>query len=162
FEFGSGGTSGPGGNGDGGGSAGDGPTIFYSRRIGLNGARVIPVVGGGRLTGKTGPWSVGALNITTGSDVVSGTPQTNFSVVRMKHDIFRKSAIGGMFANRSVSVATPGSNQLWGVDANLAFFQNVYLGGYVAQTRTEGRSDNDLSYRSQFNYTGDRYGMSVD
>ena len=30
------------------------PALFYSRRIGLNGSRVIPIDVGGRLTGKVG------------------------------------------------------------------------------------------------------------
>ena len=44
------------------------PTLFYSRRIGLNGGRVVPIDVGGRLTGKVGPFSVGAMNIETRDD----------------------------------------------------------------------------------------------
>ena len=49
-----------------GGSVGDTPILFYSRRIGLNqveaGGRVavVPIQGGGRLTGRLGRFSVGA------------------------------------------------------------------------------------------------------
>ena len=44
--------------------------IFYSRRIGLSGGRPVPIVAGGRLTGKAGNWNIGALSITTDDDEV--------------------------------------------------------------------------------------------
>jgi hypothetical protein len=43
------------GRNGGGDLGGDAPSLFYSRRIGLNGPKVVPVVAGGRLTGKAGP-----------------------------------------------------------------------------------------------------------
>src|SRR5688572_1349582 len=55
-------TFGSGGSGDVGGSIV--PNIFYTRRIGLAGQRAVPVIGGGRVAGKAGLWSIGALNMT--------------------------------------------------------------------------------------------------
>ncbi|MSO45352.1 MAG: hypothetical protein EXQ59_01095 [Acidobacteria bacterium] len=161
FQFGS--PGGFAGGGTGGGGSTDAPTIFYSRRIGLtDGGRAVPVLGGGRLSGKSGPWTLGVLSITTDDDVVSGAQQTNFSVLRVRRDIMSKSTIGGIVSRRSASTVAPGSNRLWGLDANFAFYQNVYLSGYVAQTQTEGRRGDDLSYQSQLNYTADRYGLTID
>lgn len=166
FQFGASGGGGPGGGGGsgggGGGGSGDAPTIFYSRRIGLNGDRVVPVIGGGRLTGKVDAWTLGALNIVTEGDPVVGGPNTTFSVLRIKRDVLRKSVIGGIYTRRSVSTVAPGSNHLWGLDATLAFFQDVYVSGYVAQSKTEGRQGDDLNYRGQFTYNADRYGLSLD
>lgn len=163
FQFGTGGRGGGPGGGEGASSGGDVPTLFYSRRIGLTtGGRAVPVVAGGRVSGKAGPWSVGALSITTGDDAVSGALQTNFSVVRLRRDVLSKSTIGGIFSRRSVSAVAPGSNNLWGLDANLNFYQNVFLSGYAAQTQTQDRRGDDLSYRGQFNYTTDRYGLTLD
>jgi hypothetical protein len=51
---------------------------------------------------------------------------------------------------------------VWGIDGNFAFHTNVYLSGYVAQSKTRDRNDDDFSYRAQFNYTHDRYGLSFD
>src|SRR4029453_11527974 len=42
---------------------GDTPQLFYSRRIGLDAGRPVPIQGGGRLTGRVGRYSVGAMNI---------------------------------------------------------------------------------------------------
>src|SRR5688500_3756109 len=41
------------------GSGGDAPSLFYSRRIGLAGSRAVPIIGGGRLTGRVGKWKIG-------------------------------------------------------------------------------------------------------
>ena len=42
------------------------PTLlFYSRRIGLEEGHALPVFGGGKLTGRSGPFEIGVLNITT-------------------------------------------------------------------------------------------------
>lgn len=154
FQFGSG------GGGDVGGSMA--PSIFYSRRIGLSGTRDIPVIGGGRLNGKSGGWSVGALNIETDGDKAAAARQTNFTVLRLRRDILRRSTIGGLFTRRSVATAGPGDNNVWGVDSNFVFYQNIYMSGYVAQSRTDGHRGDDLSYRGQFSYTADRYGLSFD
>jgi hypothetical protein len=141
---------------------GDAPSVFYSRRIGLSGARVVPVMAGGRITGKAGPWSIGGLNIETNDDPDAGIEQTNFAVVRLRRDILRRSNVGALFTNRSVSTTASGSNQVWGADANFAFFQSVFLSGYLAKSQTEGRSGDDLNYRAQFNYNADRYGLALD
>ena len=141
------------------------PQLFYSRKIGLERGRVIPIVGGARVTGKVGPFDVGALNIHAGDEVVSATESTNFTVVRLRRDVLRRSSIGGMFTNRSVSRAAPGqASQAYGVDGTFAFFENVSLISYFAKTRVpipeyEGK---DTSYQGKFEYAADRYGMQVD
>ncbi|MGE3424936.1 MAG: DUF5916 domain-containing protein, partial [Dehalococcoidia bacterium] len=135
------------------------PIFFYSRRIGLNGGRVIPITAGGRVTGKVGKFSVGAMNIQTGGEAVSNTPGTNFTVLRVKRDILRRSTIGVMLTNRSHASALPSaSNAAYGADASFSFFQNVNLGGYYARTRTDGLRGDDDSYLARASYDGDRYG----
>ena len=48
--------------------SGDTPYLFFSRRIGLDGGREVPLRAGGRVTGKVGRTTVGALNVQTGDD----------------------------------------------------------------------------------------------
>ena len=146
----------------GGGVGGVGvPTLFFSRRIGLQGADVVPILAGGRLTGKIGAFDVGALNIQTDDELLSGAQTTNFTVLRVKRDILRRSTIGGIFTNRSVSQFGDGSNQVYGLDSQFAFFDDVNLLGYVARTSTPGRHGRDGSYLGQFDYGGDRYGLDA-
>ena len=148
---------------------GNAPTLFYSRQIGLQGGAVVPIVGGGRVTGKVGDFDVGALNIQTGhlspgSQGGTSAESTNFAVVRIKRDILRRSAVGGLFTNRSVSVVGEGAgaNRVFGADATLAFYENVSVVGYVARTQTPGFEGRDVSYQGQFMYAGDRYGVTAE
>ena len=141
---------------------GDAPTLFYSRKIGLQGGQAVPILGGGRLTGKVGAFDVGALNIQTGDETVSSAKDTNFTVLRVKRDLLRRSSIGGLVTNRSVSLAGDGSNQTYGVDATFSFFESVNLLGYYAKTRTTGVAGRDASYQARFDYGADRYGLEVD
>ena len=166
-----GGPGGAGGGGPGGGVFGDVnvPQLFYSRRIGLERAadgvsRVVPIVGGARVTGKLGAFDVGALNLQAGDERLSATEPTNFTVLRLRRDILRRSSVGAMFTNRSVSRIAPGSSQAYGVDATFAFFDNVSLLGYLARTRVPGpdHRDRDTSYQGRFEYAADRYGVVVD
>jgi hypothetical protein len=174
FNFGSG------GGGDVGG--GNVPSIFYTRRIGLAGQRAVPVIGGGRVAGKAGLWSLGALNMTTEREETSKVAQTNFTVLRLRRDILGRSNIGAILTHRDISATAPGAdctpaetdpghclgNTVYGFDANFAFGQNTYFSGYVSQSRTgawkndDVLSRDDLSYRAQFNYNADRYGLAVD
>ena len=122
---------------------------------------MVPILAGGRLTGKMGAFDIGALNIQTDDELVSGAETTNFTVLRVKRDILRRSTIGAIFTNRSVSLAGDGSNQVYGLDGRLAFFDDVTLLGYAARTQTPGRSGQDASYLGQFDYAGDRYGVGL-
>jgi len=140
----------------------DTPYLFYSRRIGLNRGRVIPIDVGGRLTGKVGPYGIGLMNIQTGDESVSRTGPTNFTVVRVKRDVLRRSAIGAMMTNRSLVTTGEGSNQAYGVDGAFSFYQNVSTGFYWARTATDGRTGDDDSYQGRFDYSADRYGARAE
>jgi Domain of unknown function (DUF5916)/Carbohydrate family 9 binding domain-like len=70
--------------------------LFYSRRIGLDSLGTpYPILGGARITGRAGSWSVGLLDTRTG-----GLDQANDAVIRVKHDLFARSYIGAMLIDR--------------------------------------------------------------
>ena len=167
FEFGR-----PAGGGEGGPRAGRGsggpfggsdvPILFFSRQIGLSGDITLPILAGGRLSGKAGKFSIGALNIQTGTAPGTSALATNFTVVRVKRDILRRSRIGVLFTGRSVSTVSRGSNQVYGADAAFSFFDNVNFNGYYARTKTSGVTGDDASYQTAFSYNGDLYRFQVD
>ena len=141
---------------------GSAPVLFFSRRIGLDDGRTVPIRGGGRLTGKVGPYSIGLLDVQTGDESVSGTAPTNFSVARVKRDVLRRSAVGALFTGRSVSVEGGGANQVYGVDGVFSFYDNLNINTYLAKTETPRRRGDDLSYQTQLDYNGDRWGVMLD
>ncbi len=162
FEFGGAGGAAA-GSAPGAGNSGDTPTLFYSRRIGLDRAgRAVPILGGGRLTGRAGAFSVGVLDIGTRRDEVSSSDATNFSVVRVKRDVLRKSSIGGIFTGRSVDQNGGGGNQAYGVDGAFGFYDNLTINTYWARTDSPSRPTDDVSYKAQLDYVGDRYGVRVE
>ena len=141
---------------------GDTPYLFFSRRIGLDQGRVIALRAGGRVTGKAGKFTFGALNVQTGDDEAARIDDANFTVVRAKRDILRRSSIGGMFTHRTATPGRVGSNDGYGVDAAMSFYQNVRIDAYLAGTRTDGRDGDHLSYRGLFDYNGDKYGIQAE
>lgn len=79
--------------------------LFYSRRIGISGESIVPVIGGGRLFGKINKTSIGIMTLQTGA--LKGESSANSSVLRIKQDIFEESSIGFIstqkFSNGSYS-----------------------------------------------------------
>ena len=148
------------------GEPSDAPTLFYSRRIGLEGDPnnvqvVVPIHGGARMTGKAGAFDVGALSIQTEESPEAATASTNFTVLRIRRDILRRSSVGGIFTNRSVSLVGPGASQAYGVDGTFSFFENLDFVTYYARTRTPLAGGRDASYQGRFDYGGDRYGLTL-
>jgi hypothetical protein len=151
-------------------TASDAPMLFYSRRIGLDGSRVVPLEVGGRTTGRIGPFSIGAINIQTGdvddpdgpAGPLAAIRPTNFTVLRLKRDLFRKSSVGLILTNRTVGRSGTGTNMAYGVDAQFGFFDNLNVNTYWARTDTHGLRGDTASYRAQLDYPGDRYGVQVE
>ena len=140
----------------------DVPILFFSRRIGLSQGQAVPIVAGARLTGRAGPYSIGALNIQTSEAASVGAVSTNFTTLRLRRDILRRSTIGVLGTLRTPSVDGIGHNVVGGVDANLAFFQDLAINAYYASSSTTGRAGDETSYRAQLDYQADRYGLQVE
>jgi hypothetical protein len=141
---------------------GGAPQPFFSRQIGIYRGRVVPILAGGRLTGKVGAASIGALNVQTDDEAVSGAEATNFSVLRMKQDILRRSYVGAIFTNRSRSTLVPGrASRTYGADAGFAFHDNVSLDGYYARVDTPTLAGRSESYQANVEYTPDAYGVTA-
>ncbi|MEO8677878.1 MAG: DUF5916 domain-containing protein [Vicinamibacterales bacterium] len=142
--------------------SGDTPYLFFTRRIGLDGSREVPLRVGGRLAGKAAGFTLGVLNVQTGEDEIAKAASTNFTVLRAKRDILRRSSVGGMYTHRTATPGKIGSNDGFGIDTTFSFYQNVHVDGYLAGTHSDGKSGDDLSYRGFFDYNADRYGVQAE
>ncbi|MSR19794.1 MAG: hypothetical protein EXR91_02290 [Gemmatimonadetes bacterium] len=125
------------------------------------------------MTGKVGSFDVGAVNIQANDlitdDALDALPpdtvaeSTNFTVLRLRRDIFSRSSVGVLFENRSKSaVAGSGSNLAWGADGWFALSSEVGVLGYYAKTQTEGLNGLDASYRGQLTWDADQWGARLD
>jgi hypothetical protein len=144
------------------GNADNVPVMFFSRRIGLSGTQSVPVIGGGRVTGKAGHFDIGALSVRTADKPSANALATNFTAVRLRREILRRSSVGMIATGRWPAVSGSNTNATAGIDADLRFHSNLQMNAYVSRTASAGKSGDDLSYRGRFAYTGDRYGVEVD
>jgi len=138
------------------------PTLFYSRRIGLNGSRVVPIEVGGRVTGKVGKTSLGLMNIQTGEDPFPERRRLTSASHASKRDVLRRSSVGLIVTNRSAS-----GNRRWrqpGLRNRLnVFVLPEHHDGRVLRANRHPRivwRQRQLSRR--FEYGGDRYGARAD
>ena len=82
--------------------------LFYSRRIGIEEGHAIPIMTGGKVTGKVGGFGVGLLNVLTdkySADATSSADavdvnRRNYSVLRIKRDLFTGSSVGMIAINK--------------------------------------------------------------
>ena len=156
FGFGGTRSGGPGGGGA------DTPVMFYSREIGLDRGREIPMDVGGRLTGRMGRFSVGFMNVQTGAVDEIGVRGTNFTVARVRGDILRRSNVGLLYTGRSVSKSGAGSSETYGVDGVFSFYDNLNVNTYWAKTATPDAASDDVSYKTELDYNDDRYGVRAE
>ena len=115
--------------------------LFYSRRIGLAGGRAIPILGGGKMTGKIGPYGIGVLNVFTDKyekDVpgvspenIFSEPRTNYSVARVNRDILKGSTVGGIFINKQ---DTDAYNRTAGLDFSYRPTREINIQGLWSRT----------------------------
>lgn len=121
-------------------------TLFHSRRIGLHQGRPVPIVGGGRLTGRVGSVDVGLLNMQT--ETAAGLPAENFTVVRMRRTFGEVLQVGGLFSNRNGLGQSAGDyNRSFGADANLRIKENLLVHSYLAETDYPGREGSNRAGR---------------
>ena len=118
--------------------------LFFSRRIGIGpGGEVIPIYGGGRVSGKAGSLNVGLLNMQT-EEEAGIAPGNNFSVVRLSQELPNRSAIGGIFVNRAGFgdfAKDEDTNQTYAIDGKWGIGRNNTLSGFIARTATPGETD---------------------
>ena len=137
FRF--GGAGGPGGGGGVGGRINSPPedVFFFSRNIGLSSTNeAVPILGGTRLTGRTGPFEIGLLNMQQ-RQFGSSLP-TNFTVGRLKQNIMANSDVGVMYMDKEVK-DSPYYNRVAGADANLRFGQYTDCHGFHRKVQLTGR-----------------------
>lgn len=89
---------------------------FFSRRIGIDSTtgEEVPIDWGAKLTGRAGPWNVGALNVQTDNAGTAEDP--NLFVARLARNVGKQSSIGGIVTQGNPTSSE--SNALAGLDAN--------------------------------------------
>ena len=137
---------------------------FFTRRIGLtdNGSPV-PIDYGVKLTGKIGRYNVGFLQVQTrklGEFATGlGIPRQQFSVLRVKRDILKRSYIGAILVNRQGATTVGGAsyNRVGGADAEFNLTDHYKVKAFWMGSATPGVRSGAGSSRLESIFENDLY-----
>jgi len=118
--------------------------LFHSRRIGLTEDREkVPILFGGRLTGKAGKFEFGLLNAQTQESAPE--PRRNYTVGRIKR-IFGRSFVGGMVTNLQ-SGGSSDYNRTAALDSELVFFDHLNIKSFLVQSWSPDVDEDTWAFR---------------
>ena len=119
--------------------------LFYSRRIGLDTSGApVPIIAGGRLYGRLGPWQLGVIDAQTG-----GTDRANDAVLRITHDLFDRSYIGAI-GTLHAGPGSQGVQRAGGLDVDFPLVvhgMNLEPKVYIAGSQTPGVPGTPFAWR---------------
>ena len=135
-------------------------SLFNSRAIGLLDGEPVPIVAGGRVSGRAGSWELGLLDMRTGSE--AGLPAENFALARVRKEVAPGSDVGAMFIDRSAVGGTAATdNRSYGVDANLSLWGPLRVNAYWAATDSRDATGNQTATRIGAAYRDRRWNVSA-
>jgi hypothetical protein len=134
---------------------------FFSRRIGLSsGGDRVPIVVGGKLTGRQGGYNIGVLSVRT--DAFGSTSGRDLLATRVTRNVGEQSTIGGLFTRGKPDGS--GQNECYGLDAN--YRTSSFHGrknmtasawGLASHNPGERLGDDHLAYGASVGYPNDRW-----
>jgi Domain of unknown function (DUF5916) len=127
--------------------------LFFSRRIGIspNGSPV-PILGGGRVSGKAAGLNVGLLQIFT-DDVAGEVAQNAFSVARLSRELPSHSRVGAIFVQRRATHDGSDFNRTYGVDGRVGLGDAWSVDSWFARTDTPGLNGRDTGFNFFINHS---------
>ena len=129
--------------------------LFYSRRIGLDRSGApVPIVAGGRVYGRLGPWKLGLFDAQTG-----GADNANNAVVRIQHDLFDRAYVGAIGTMRA-GPNGQGVERAGGLDIDLPLVvrgKNVEPKVWIAGSQRPGVPGTPVAWRISTDYPNDLF-----
>ncbi|MBK6458881.1 MAG: carbohydrate binding family 9 domain-containing protein [Gemmatimonadetes bacterium] len=135
--------------------------LFFSRKIGIDNGTPVPIIGGGRLTGRVGSTTVGAMQIFT-DDAPGGTlAGQSYTVLRALREVSRRSRIGVMGVQRMTTDSSGSYNRTFAVDGRVGLGDAWTIDWWGATTQTPNRSGDELGYSARAAYTTRDWNNSI-
>ncbi len=117
----------------------DGLGLFFTRRIGIgDNGELVPIVGGGRLTGRAAGLTLGLLDLQTEAVGPAGIPANNYSVGRVLRQLPNRSQLGALVVSRLNTDSTSDHNLTYAVDGRWGIGENINVDTYLARTESPG------------------------
>lgn len=134
--------------------------LFFSRQIGISpDGSPIPILAGGRVSGKVGAWNVGLLDMQTDSVEPDAegraVPTNNFAAIRLNRELPNRSQLGVLFTSRAGAGAyarPDDSGRTYAIDGRWGIGLQTFVSGFFAATEGDGqRADTAFNVRSRTN-----------
>ena len=129
--------------------------LFFTRRIGISDeGSVVPIIGGGRLSGKIGQTNVGFLSMFTDKIDELNINGNNYSAVRINHNLKNsRSSIGGAYIRRtSLGDASNDYNGVFAVDGTWGIGKKAKISGFISKSNTPGITSSNHAFKFLANY----------
>jgi hypothetical protein len=126
--------------------------IFFTRRIGIDTlGQPVPILGGGRLTGRLGDLTVGALQIFT-ERRAAVQEAMSYSVVRVGRELAARSRIGLIAVQRMATAETGDWNRVVGVDGRVGIHDAWTIDWWGAASAEPGPDGDVGAYSARVGY----------
>ena len=139
--------------------------LFFSRKIGIsdNGS-VVPIIGGGRLSGKVGSTNIGLLSMVTDEIQSMDINKNNYYVARVNHNINNsRSSIGAALIGKSV-LGDVGSdsnhyNRIFAIDGVWGIGKKAKISGFLSKSSSPNIDSEDHAFKLSANYDWNRWNI---
>lgn len=135
--------------------------LFFSRKIGIDNGTPVPIIGGGRLTGRIGSTTVGAMQIFTDDAPGGVLAGQSYTVLRALREVSRRSRIGVMGVQRMTTDSSGSYNRTFAVDGRVGLGDAWTIDWWGAATKTPNRDGEDLGYSARAAYTTRDWNNSI-
>ena len=135
--------------------------LFFTRRIGIDGTtgQPVPILGGGRLTGRVAGLTIGALEMIT--DQVNGVEGNSYTVLRALRELSARSRVGVMAVQRLRTGDAGDHNRVYGVDARVGIGQAWTADAWGGHSETPGSSGDANAWSGRVAYQTRDWNHSV-
>jgi len=138
--------------------------LFFSRRIGIGDeGQVVPIKGGGRISGKIGQTNVGILNMVTDEISDQSIYENNFSVARVNHDFNNsRSSLGVVYVGKNeMGDSNKHYNNVYAIDGKLGLGKKADITGFFSKSDSPGIDSSDHSFKLIANYNWDGWRINA-
>ena len=125
--------------------------LFFTRRIGIDTlGQPVSILGGGRLTGRVGDFTVGGLQIFTDRSTTQSAEA--YSVLRLQRELAARSRIGVIAVQRMATSHPEDWNRVYAVDGRLGIRDAWTIDWWGAASATPGRDGDAGAYSARLGY----------
>jgi len=134
--------------------------LFFTRRIGIDtSGNPVPIIGGGRVSGRMGAATVGLLQIFT--DETANADAQSFSVGRVSREFNGRSRIGAIAVQRQSTDEGDDVNRTYGIDGRIGVGEAWTVDWWGARTHTPTRTGDEYGYSVRAGYQTSRWNNAV-